>query len=73
MDRDQWGVGNLEQRCNHFYLSWALKGGVSQTVSKCLLKVCVLSDISQLHLQVGWDDATISDQWTKSERDMSPF
>lgn len=55
------------------YPSWALKGGVSQTVSKCLLKVYVLSDISQLPLQVGWDHATISDQWTKSERDMSPF
>lgn len=33
----------------------------------------MLSDISQLPLQVGWDHATISDQWTKSERDMSPF
>lgn len=38
---------------------------MSQTVSKCLLRVFVLSDISQLPIQVGWDHVTIFDQWTK--------
>ena len=47
------------------YLSWALKDGVSQTVSKCLLRVYVLSDTSPLPLQMGWDHVTTSDQWTK--------